>query len=53
MDKFSEYPQGFSSLYFLEWHTEGELRFLQWCQSYCSRLHVVITLNTMVRKMIL
>ena len=54
MEKFSEYPQNFCSLSkFLEWHTGGEVRVLQWCQSYCSCLHVVITLKTMVAKMIL
>jgi hypothetical protein len=32
---------------------EGEVLVLQWCQSYCSCLHVVITLKIMVAKMIL
>jgi hypothetical protein len=40
----------FSTL--LDWYTEGEVRVLQWRQSYLSCLHVVITLKFVVAKMI-
>jgi hypothetical protein len=52
MEKFREYSKVSALSRFLEWHTEGEVRVLQWCQSYCSCLHVVITLKIMVIKMI-